>query len=300
MVTLDTVRDDLREGRERFLALVADLRPELHRYCTRMTGSVSAGEDVVQDTLAKAYYSLGEVHQLPQLRAWLFQIAHSRAIDYLRRYDRRMGQPLELVEDTASIDTASPEDALAREETLRAALSTFLELPAAQRSCVILKDVLGHSVEEISALLELTVPSVKALLHRGRARLRSSAPPLESVTRTPSPALARYAELFNARDWNAVREMLADDVRLDLVSRQSRTGKRDVSGYVSNYAANASWRLAPAWLDGREVLAGFRELHDARPSYFIELTIENGLVARIRDFRYVPYIALDAAIQLAS
>src|SRR3569832_338359 len=216
MVTLDTVRDDLREGRERFLALVADLRPELHRYCTRMTGSVSAGEDVVQDTLAKAYYSLGEVHQLPQLRAWLFQIAHSRAIDYLRRYDRRKGQPL------------------------------------------------------------------------------------EPVARTPSPARARYAELFNARDWNAVREMLADDVRLDLVSRQSRTGKRDVSGYVSNYAANASWRLAPAWLDGREVLAGFRELHDARPSYFIELTIENGLVTRIRDFRYVPYIALDAAIQLAS
>ncbi|HEY6039111.1 MAG TPA: RNA polymerase sigma factor, partial [Kofleriaceae bacterium] len=238
MVTLDAVRDDLREGRERFLALVADVRPELHRYCTRMTGSVSAGEDVVQDTLAKAYYSLGEVHQLPQLRAWLFSIAHSRAIDYLRGYDRRMRQPLEVIEDTASADAASPEDALSREETLRAALSTFLELPPAQRSCVILKDVLGHSVEEIAALLELTVPSVKALLHRGRARLRSSAPPPESATRTPSLAIVRYAELFNARDWNAVREMLAEDVRLDLVSRQSRTGKRDVSGYVSNYAAN--------------------------------------------------------------
>src|SRR3569623_619791 len=109
MVPIDTVSEDHREGRERFLALVADLRPEMHRYCTRMTGSVSAGEDVVQDTLAKAYFSLGDVHQLPQLSAWLFLIAHSRAIDYLRRYDRRMGQPLELVEDTASIDTASPE-----------------------------------------------------------------------------------------------------------------------------------------------------------------------------------------------
>jgi RNA polymerase sigma-70 factor (ECF subfamily) len=299
MVTLDTVRDDLREGRERFLALVADLRPALHRYCARMTGSVSAGEDVVQDTLAKAYYSLGEVHQLPQLRAWLFQIAHSRSIDYLRGYDRRMGQPLEAIEDTASSDTASPEDAFAREETLRAALSAFLDLPPAQRSCVILKDVLGHSVEEIAALLELSVPSVKALLHRGRARLRSSAALLESPTRMPSPAIARYAELFNARDWNAVRAMLAEDVRLDLVSRQSRTGKVDVSGYVSNYAANARWRLAPAWLDGREVLAGFRDLLDAQPSYFIELTISNGLVTRIRDFRYVPYIAQDAAIELA-
>ena len=93
--------------------------------------------------------------------------------------------------------------------------------------------------------------------------------------------------------------MLAEDVRLDLVSRQSRNGKRDVGGYLSNYAANATWRLAPAWLDGREVIAGFRNVQDERPSYFIELTIANGLVTMIRDFRYVPYIAEDAAIELA-
>ena len=299
MTTLDTLRGELHEGRERFLALVADLRPDLHRYCTRMTGSVSAGEDVVQETLAKAYYSLGEVYQLPQLRSWLFQIAHSRSIDYLRRYDRRMRQSLEAVEDTVADDAASPEDALAREETLRAALSAFLELPPAHRSCVILKDVLGHSVDEIAAMLELTVPTVKAALHRGRARLRSSASSVEHTTRAPSPTIARYAALFNARDWNAVRAMLAEDVRLDLVSRQSRNGKRDVGGYVSNYAASATWRLAPAWLDGREVIAGFRNVQDERPSYFIELTIANGLVTKIRDFRYVPYIAVDAAIELA-
>ena len=98
----DALVQDLHEARERFLALVADVRPDLHRYCARMTGSVSDGEDIVQDTLAYAYYAVSEVSVLPPLRSWLFQIAHHRAIDYLRRYERRMGRPLEAVHDTAS------------------------------------------------------------------------------------------------------------------------------------------------------------------------------------------------------
>ena len=197
---------DLHAGRERFLALVAEIRPDLHRYCARMTGSISAGEDVVQETLARAYYALGEVYALPPLRSWLFQIAHQRSIDYLRRYDRRMGRPLEDVMDTATDQADSPEDTVAREEALRAALSAFLELAPAQRSCVILKDVLGHSVEEIAQLLELTVPAVKAALHRGRERLRKqnwlSHEEQASATRRPSAAVTRYAALFNARDWD--------------------------------------------------------------------------------------------------
>ena len=58
----------LEEARRQFLTLVEDVRPELHRYCTRMTGSVADGEDVVQDTLARAYYQLSEQKELPPLR----------------------------------------------------------------------------------------------------------------------------------------------------------------------------------------------------------------------------------------
>src|SRR5262249_60737936 len=91
----DSMLSQLEEGRRGFLALVREVRPDLHRYCARMTGSVADGEDIVQETLARAYYALAEVEALPPLRPWLFQIAHNRALDYLRRYDRRMGQPLE-------------------------------------------------------------------------------------------------------------------------------------------------------------------------------------------------------------
>ena len=291
----DAIFSTLQEGRRQFLALVEDVRPDLHRYCARMTGSIADGEDVVQDTLARAYYELSQLKELPALRAWLFRIAHNRALDYLRRSERRMSEPLEAAEDVAA-DAPDPESALAREQAVRAAVSRFLELAPAQRSCVILKDVLAYSLDEIAALLELSLPAVKAALHRGRARLRelSETPDPTAAPRHVSPALARYAALFNARDWDAVRAMLVDDVRLDLVSRLKRAGRQAVAGYFTNYDKVHDWHLAPGWLDGREVLGVFSHAGAARPGYFIELTLLDDRVAAIRDFRYVPYVAREA------
>ena len=147
------------------------------------------------------------------------------------------------------------------------------------------------------------MPAVKALIFRGRARLRAQREATGTrgapAPRPPSAATARYAALFNARDWDGVRAMLAEDVRLDLVAKSQRAG-RQVGAYFSNYALANDWHLAPAWLEGREVLAVFRDRHDAHPAYVILLTFEEGRVARIRDFRYVPYIANEATIALAS
>jgi RNA polymerase sigma factor (sigma-70 family) len=281
---------------------VADIRPDLHRYCARMTGSVAEGEDIVQETLARAYYALPEIHSLPSLRAWLFQIAHRRALDHLRRYDRRKGQPFDDDTENSVADPAeNAEDALARQETVQASLSAFMELPPLPRSCVILKDVLDHSVDEIASLLELSHAAVKAAIHRGRVRLRSQGAQRHANggAQPHSPTIARYVALFNARDWDGVRALLANDVRLDLVSKSQRSGRHDVSGYLSNYDSFHDWFLAPARLDGREVIAAFRE-RDGKPSYFIELDVADGLVTSIRDFRYVPYIGADAAIEVAA
>jgi RNA polymerase sigma-70 factor (ECF subfamily) len=291
----------LQEARREFLALVEALRSDLHRYCARMTGSIAEGEDVVQETLARAYYALPELAELPALRPWLFQIAHNRALDHLRRYDRRMAEPLEVVDDSVPDPRDDPESALAREQAVRTAVSRFLDLPPGQRSCVVLKDVLGHSVEEIAELLALSVPAVKAALHRGRARLHElSAAPPPAPAAPATPAVAKYAALFNARDWDGVREMLADDVRLELLSRARRAGKAQVSGdYFTNYARVTDWHLVPAWLDGREVLAVFRAPGDERPGYFIELSFAGDRIAVIRDFRYVPYAVREAAFQLS-
>ena len=267
----DSILSQLDESRRQFLALVNDVRPDLHRYCARMTGSIADGEDVVQDTLARAYYELPELKELPAMRSWLFRIAHNRALDYLRRYERRMGEPLETAAEIAADNTAEPDIALTRQEAVRGAISRFLELAPAQRSCVILKDVLDYSLEEITAMLEMSLSAVKAALHRGRTRLRelSKVPSPAEPRRATSPALARYAALFNARDWDGVRAMLVDEVKLDLVSRWKATGRRQVSTYFTNYDSVTDWHLVPGWLDSREILAVLREPHAARPAYFI-------------------------------
>jgi RNA polymerase sigma-70 factor, ECF subfamily len=68
-----------------FLETITSLRPAQHRYCARMTGSVVDGEDVVQEALFQAYRKLETFDDARPLKAWLFQIAHNRCIDLLRR-----------------------------------------------------------------------------------------------------------------------------------------------------------------------------------------------------------------------
>ena len=150
-------------------------------------------------------------------------------------------------------------------------------------------------------MLDMSVPAIKAALHRGRSRLRDLAatPEQRSSKRTASPALTRYASLFNARDWDGVRAMLVDDVKLDLVTRWKVTGRRPVgTTYFTNYDRTTDWRLVPAWLDGREVLAVFGTSGDARPRYFIALELAADRITAIRDFRYVSYIGHEASIEV--
>ncbi len=110
--------------------------------------------------------------------------------------------------------------------------------------------------------------------------------------------MARFVALFNDRNWDGVRALLAEDVQLDVISRAQRVG-RAVNDYFTNYARIADWSLAPAWLEGREVIAVFRAPGHMKPGYFITLTVESGKIRSIRDFFYVPYILQDAEIVLA-
>lgn len=285
----------LHGTRRSFLALVDEMRPELHRYCARMTGSIADGEDIVQDTLARAYYELSALKQAPALRGWLFRIAHNRALDFLRRYERRMSEPLEDLREIPDAATGAADEPVLREQAILTAISRFLELAPAQRSCVILKDVLGHSLEDIGKLLGLSVPAVKAALHRGRSRLATLAThPASLAVPRPSPVLARYLELFNAHDWEGVRAMLAEDVRLEVVSVTRREGRAEVGVYFTNYDKLSDWRLVSGWLDGREVLLAMRSAFPARPAWFVEVTPVRDSIAVIRDYRHVPYITREA------
>jgi RNA polymerase sigma-70 factor, ECF subfamily len=291
-----------RDRRAELVALTGELRPELHRYCARLMGSVIDGEDVVQDTMARALAALDEVEEMPQLRPWLFRIAHNRALDLLRSRTLRKSDPIEAAIDVADETSTDPMEVLMRQEAVETAVSRFAELPLLQRSVVILKDVLDESLKDIAELLGLSVDAVKAHLARGRARLReinAQTAALVAEARPASAAVARYVALFNAQNWDGLRAMLADDVKLHQSTYPLRVGAADVGMFFSIYAKFDGVRLAPAWVEGREVIAVFEKGAGTKPSYFMWLEWRDGRISFIRDYRYVRYIVDDARLMLA-
>jgi RNA polymerase sigma-70 factor, ECF subfamily len=279
-----------------FDRLLGELRPKLHRYCARMTGSVIDGEDVLQGAIVKAIEALPDTAPVEHPESWLFRIAHNAALDFLRRRARRDALYAEEDPDMV-VDPVSNAD---HRQAAAASLHTFMRLPVAQRSCVILMDVLGYSLQEIGEVIDGSIPAVKAALNRGRTRLRELAQepddrPAPVLSATQRSLLAAYVDRFNARDFDAIRDMLAEEIRLELVNKTRMNGKREVSRYFGNYSSVHDWQLVPGFVDRRPAIL-VRNPNDpmARPTYFMLLDWTGDQLVNIRDFRYARY-ATDGA-----
>ena len=275
-----------------FEEIAQALRPKLHRYCARMAGSAIDGEDIVQDALLKAIEAFPRDVSIANPEAWLFRIAHNTALDFLRRRVRLEAVVVRQVEE----DIADPEDQVTRRQVAAMGLRPFMRLSPAERSSVILMDVIGYSLSEIGEIIDVTIPAVKAALHRGRTRLKALGESGDgdaalTLTEREHERLARYVDRFNARDFDAVRDMLAEDVRLELVGRLVRRGKPGVSQYFANYAGRTDWLLTAGSVERRPAVLLHRP-HDATmaPINFILLEWDGEAISQIRDFHYAPYV----------
>jgi RNA polymerase sigma-70 factor (ECF subfamily) len=274
-----------------FERLVGELRPKLHRYCARMTGSAVDGEDVVQDALMKALSALPHFGAIDNPQGWLFRIAHNTALDLLRR--RARGPTM--LDDEALDMIAAPDSSHHGQEIVATSLRTFMRLPALQRSGVILKDVLGHSLQEVASIAGVSEAAAKSALQRGRARLREIArepadvalPMLSNGMRS---RLIAYVEGFKTGDFDTVRAMLADDVKLDLVATLRKQGKSEVGEYYARYAAAEHWAYAAGVVDGRAAMIVYdRRVSLETPAYFVALDFEGDRLVSIHDFLYARY-----------
>ena len=184
-----------------FLELCEPLRPELYRYCRYLTRSPWDADDLVQDTLARAFVTLGCLHQpLQNPRAWLFRVASNVWLNRVR--DRR--ETPEIVEETLAAAATEPR------ATREAAGTLIGRLAPQERAAVVLKDVFDSSLEEIAVALSTSVGAVKAALHRGRGKLLEPEPSYQAA---PVPeVLNAFCEAFNARDLNALTALLLDSV----------------------------------------------------------------------------------------
>jgi len=239
----------------------------------------------------KALAALPSVGVIDNPEGWLFRIAHNTALDFLRR--RARGPMMEHEEVLEMI--AAPDSPHQDYEAATMSLRIFMRLPAIQRSAVILKDVLGHSLEEAASITGASVAAAKSALQRGRARLREiakepadvSLPVLSDVMRA---RLITYVEGFKIGDFDSVRAMLADDVKLDLVAKLRKQGKSEVGEYYTAYAAAKQWAYAAGVVDGRAAMVVYdRNVSLETPAYFVALDFVGDRVVSVHDFLYARY-----------
>jgi RNA polymerase sigma-70 factor (ECF subfamily) len=274
-----------------FLETVTRLRPQLHRYCARMTGSTMDGEDVVQEALFEAYRKLDKFDESRPLKPWLFQIAHNRCIDFLRRRGAR---------DEAESAASVPEAILPEEPSIlgvgNALEHLVLTLPPKERASFLLKDVFDYSLDEIAEMVGSTVGGVKAALSRARTKLAVTSP-LPKRSRTIDPDLKRvmelYVERFNRRDWDGVRELVRADARLNVAD--AFVGLVSAAPYFSNWERwTTPWKLAVGEVDGESAVVILQRGTDTWSPYsVIRLEVVDSQIARIVD--YCPWLIASVA-----
>jgi RNA polymerase sigma-70 factor (ECF subfamily) len=263
------------------------LRPRLHRYCARMTGSAVHGEDVLQDTLVKALHARAQGAAVDNLEGWLFRIAHNASLDFLREKSRNTVIPL-----TEDIEAAPMPEA----DIVAVSFQVFLRLPELQRCAVILKDVLGHSVDEIASVAACSPAAAKSALQRGRAALRLLAQAPEDATLplmsdVDRQKIAAYVQLFRSGDFDAIRAMLADDVKLDLVNRLQLQGRDKIDLYFTRYAEVTKWRFALGAVEGQPAMLVFDSTGPMeRPAHFVLIGWSESRIIEIRDFLFASYV----------
>jgi RNA polymerase sigma factor (sigma-70 family) len=272
---------------EEFEERLKALRPRLHRYCGRMTGSAVHGEDVLQDALIKALHARAQGGDVDNLEGWLFRIAHNASLDFLRGKARNTVVPL-----TEDLEAA----AIPESDMIVIGFQTFLQLPELQRCAVILKDVLGHSIEEIAGIADCSAATAKSALQRGRAALRRLAKAPEDarlplMSDVERQKITAYVDFFRSGDFDAIRAMLSDEVKLDLVNRLQLEGRDKISPYFTRYAEVKKWRFAFGAIEGQPAMLVFDStVSMERPAHFVLIGWSDNRIIEIRDFLFAPYV----------
>ncbi|MDC0678751.1 RNA polymerase sigma factor [Sorangium atrum] len=314
---LGELSNDVKASWQRFLDVFEPLRPELYRYCRYLTRSPWDAEDLVQDTMARGFVTLGTLfHEVPNPRAWLFRVASNLWIDRARRQRLErdaIGEP--------AAAAPAPGQALDERASREAAGTLVAHLSPQERAAVVLKDVFDLSLEEVAASLSTSVGAVKAALHRGRGKLVA---PEADEPRAPAPGvLDAFCAAFNAGDLQALTSLLLDSSITEIVGVVTEYGREppadprtgsfvgSLSSITTTDAGGVDARHLAGYLGGPprcevrehrgELLLLFWFDHDTGPAVRTVWTVETDgeHIARIRNYFFTPDVIAEICRELA-
>jgi RNA polymerase sigma-70 factor (ECF subfamily) len=284
-------------GDERaFRRLVEPYRGALEIHCYRMLGSPHDAEDIVQETLLRAWGSLERFERRASVHTWLYRIATNACLDELERRPRRP-EPVQPYPDARMEQAASPIADPAARYALRegmelAFLTAIQRLPGRQRAVLILRDVLGWTGPEVADLLESTVASVNSALQRARATIDGALP-----ARSPTPSaptqrdlLRRYVDAWERADVDGLVALLREDAVLRMPPEPSVYGRVAIGRFFRDVCGEGGMsriRALPARANGRPVVV----LHqrdaagDLEPHAILVLEVDGDAIAGFDAYR---------------
>jgi RNA polymerase sigma-70 factor (ECF subfamily) len=303
---------------EDFARLTDPFRHELLAYCYRMLGSVHDAEDLVQETLLRAWRSYAGFQGRASLRTWLYRIATNVCLRALENRSRRplpsgLSGPAE--EPEASVAPAlhevawlqpmpdtlfgtaptDPAAVVTSRAGMRLALIAALQyLPARQRAVLILCDVLRWQASEVAGLLGVSVAAVNSLLQRARANLERATPAEDDLVEPTDPEqralLDRYATAFKNADVTALMRLLTADAVYEMPPIPTWfTGRQVIGRFLgSRIPANpADVHVVPTAANHQPALATYRRDRDGiHHAHSIQvLTIAAAHITRVTSFQ---------------
>jgi RNA polymerase sigma-70 factor (ECF subfamily) len=301
-------------------------RGELLAHCYRMLGSLHDAEDLVQETMLRAWrFAGGYDESRGSVRTWLYRIATNACLAYLEGRQRRV-LPVDLNGPSPSPDIAKIgerleipwlepfPDALAgsgdpsavveiRDSIRLAFIAALQHLPPRQRAVLIVRDVLAMSAAETASLLEMTVAAVNSALQRARAQLAAVSPSADGAGLVQPPdeesrdLLDRYIAAFTSMDVEALKGTLREDALLQMPPfPQWFLGPDAIGQFLdSGWMRGAAYRMVKTRANGQPAVGLYRS-RDGEPPEFLHvqvLTITAAGIARIDGFHidglYAPF-----------
>jgi RNA polymerase sigma-70 factor (ECF subfamily) len=291
-----------------FNDLTARHRRELHVHCYRMLGSLDEADDLVQETLLRAWRRRADLEEVSNVRAWLYKIATNATFDVIKASKRRVPSlasfrdipwlepyPDRLLEPVAPADEEPDASVVGRETIELTFLAVIQLLPPRQRAVLILREVVGWPAEDVAGALEMGVPAVNSALQRARATLRTHLPTHDrdawsarAVTESEREVLADYVAAHESGDLEATMALIHEDIRVTMPPAPYLFEGRDaILGLVQRAAGTGDWRLVPTTANRQPAAACYlRAPGDTEHRAFkIDvLRIVDGAIAEITTF----------------